>query len=133
MTGGAAGFCAGYTAPGFVNSIAGEGYRGRGRGGWGHGGPGRGGGWGRGGGCGRGGGRGHRNWYYATGLTGWQRAAAQRPSHTISRATPFAPTVTKEHELDALKKQADYFADAVDRIKKQIQEIESENEAAKTD
>lgn len=31
-------------------------------------------GMGRGRGCGRGGGRGWRNQYYATGLTGWQRA-----------------------------------------------------------
>ena len=53
MTGRAAGYCAGYPVPGFMNAVGGRGF-----GGWG----------------GRGG-RGRRNWFYATGLTGWQRAA----------------------------------------------------------
>ena len=52
MTGRAAGYCAGFQMPGFVNPMArwvyGFGTRG-----------------------GRGGGRGHRHWFYATGLTGW--------------------------------------------------------------
>ena len=53
MTGRAAGYCAGYPVPGFMNSIPGRGFwgAGRGRGGW-----------------------GRRNQFYATGLTGWQRA-----------------------------------------------------------
>ncbi len=53
MTGRAAGFCAGYPAPGYMSPVGGRGY-------W---------GWGR----GRGGGRGRRNWYYATGLPFWAR------------------------------------------------------------
>ena len=52
MTGRAAGFCAGYPVPGFMNPVGGRGY-------W---------GWGR------GGGRGRRNLYYPTGLTGRARA-----------------------------------------------------------
>jgi len=48
MTGRAAGFCAGYPVPGYINPVGGRGY------------------WGRGG--------GRRNWYYATGLPGWARA-----------------------------------------------------------
>ncbi len=47
MTGRAAGFCAGYSVPGYMNPIPGRGF-GFGRGGF-----------------------GHRNLYYATGLTGW--------------------------------------------------------------
>ena len=53
-TGRAAGYCAGHPAAGYANPLPGRGAYG--------------------GGGGRGG-RGHRNWYYATGLTGWQRAA----------------------------------------------------------
>jgi hypothetical protein len=53
-TGRAAGYCAGYSMPGYANSLPGRGA------------------YGGGGGLG---GRGHRHWYYATGLTGWQRAA----------------------------------------------------------
>jgi hypothetical protein len=46
MTGRAAGYCAGYPVPGYMNPVGGRGFGGRGRGG----------------------GRGRRNWYYATGL-----------------------------------------------------------------
>ncbi len=55
MTGRAAGFCAGYSIPGYANPVAGRGFWGRGRGG--------GGGWGR------------RNWFHATGLPFWARMA----------------------------------------------------------
>ena len=50
MTGRAAGYCAGYPVPGYMNPIPGFGR-----------------------GLGRGGGRGWRNMYYATGLPGWMR------------------------------------------------------------
>ncbi|HUW57233.1 MAG TPA: DUF5320 domain-containing protein, partial [Planctomycetota bacterium] len=62
MTGRAAGYCAGYGVPGTMNAVPGRGFPGWGRGF---------GAWGR----GRGRGRGWRNWYWATGLTGWQRAS----------------------------------------------------------
>ena len=65
MTGRAAGFCAGYGVPGYMNPIPGRFW-------WGVGRPF---GWGRGfWGFGRGRGRGWRYWYYATGLPGWARA-----------------------------------------------------------
>ena len=58
MTGRAAGYCAGYSVPGFANPIGGGRYSGIGRGAFG----------------GRGGrGRGYRNWYHATGQPGWYR------------------------------------------------------------
>ena len=67
MTGRAAGFCAGYPVPGYMSPVPGRGYWGAGPG------PGFRGGRGR-------GGRGRRNWFYATGLPGWVRAAQGLPA-----------------------------------------------------
>jgi Family of unknown function (DUF5320) len=114
MTGRAAGYCAGYPAAGYMNPVAGGGYWGRGRGG---------GGWGR------------RNWFHATGLTGWQRAGMGWPAlgwpaygappvYGAPQAAPFGPAATKDQELDALKGQAEYFGDALDGIRKRIDELE---------
>ena len=111
MTGRAAGYCAGYPVPGFVNPIAGRGF-----GGWGRGA----GGWGR------------RNRFYATGLAGWQRAGSGYPApggavpYGAPYAAPFAPTISSQQELDQLKGQADYFEDALDGIKKRIEELAAE-------
>jgi len=111
MTGRAAGYCAGYSVPGYMNPIGGRGYWGWGRG--------RGGGWGR------------RNWFYATGLTGWQRAGLGWPAYgapsgySTPYAAPFGPAVTKEQQLDALKGQAKYFEDALEGVRKRIAEIEA--------
>jgi hypothetical protein len=138
MTGRAAGFCAGYPVPGYMNPVGGRGY-------W---------GWGRGGGWGR------RNWYYATGLPGWQRAGYGMPAWggavspyaygggTVNPyayggavnpyayggavnqyaygGAPFAPTITPQQELDGLKGQAEYLEDSLDGIKKRIEELESQ-------
>ena len=39
---------------------------------------------------------------------------------------PYAhPAYTPEQELDALKQQAEYFGNALEEIRKQIQELES--------
>ena len=106
MTGRAAGYCAGYPMPGFANPIPGRGFAGwgRGRGG---------GGWSR------------RNRFYATGLTGWQRAGFGYPAAGVPPGAPYygAPAVTREQEMDMLKGQAEYFADALDGIKKRIEEL----------
>jgi hypothetical protein len=112
MTGRAAGYCAGYSAPGFMNPIPGRGFWGSGRGR---------------------GGRGRRNRFYATGLTGWQRGMYGYPPYgavppyavPYGAAAPFAPTVTPQQELDGLKGQAEYLEDALDGIKKRIQELET--------
>ena len=107
MTGRAAGFCAGYPAPGYVNSAGG---RGMGMG-WGR---------GRGGGFGRG--RGF----------GWGRAGYGLPAYGGAvnpyayGGVPFAPTVAPQQELDGLKGQAEYLVDALDGIKKRIEELESQ-------
>ena len=113
MTGRAAGYCAGYPMPGYMNPVGGRGF-------W---------GWGR----GRGGGRGWRNQFYATGLTGWQRAAVGWPGlggvvpPAVPYTAPFAPTVNAEQQLDALKGQAEYFEDALEGIRKRIQELETKS------
>lgn len=108
MTGRAAGFCAGYSVPGYMNPVGGRGY------------------WGR----GRGGGRGWRHWYYATGLPGWARAPMGTPAWGgpvapyAPQAGPIAPTA--EQELDGLKKQAEYFQEALGQINQRIQLLEEE-------
>jgi len=110
MTGRAAGFCAGYSVPGYMNPIGGRGY-----GGWG-----RGGGWGR------------RNWYHATGLPGWARAGYGLPAWSGAvnsyayGGIPAAPGLSAQQEIDALKGQAEYLEDSLDGIKKRIKEIESQ-------
>jgi hypothetical protein len=106
MTGRAAGFCAGYPVPGYMNPVGGRGY-------W---------GWGRGGGWGRGRGRGF-GWARAGyGWPAWGAAGYPYAPYT----EPFAPTMTAEQELAGLKQQADYFQDALDEIKKRIEELESQ-------
>ena len=110
MTGRAAGFCAGYPVPGYMNPAGGLGYRGAGRG--------RGGGWGR------------RNWFYATGLPGWARAGYGYPAWgdvaepNVAYAGPFAPAMSPEQETEGLRQQAEYFQNALDGISKRIEELE---------
>ena len=105
MTGRAAGFCAGYNAPGYINPIAGRGYFGLGRG--------------------RGGaGRGLRNRYYATGLYGWQRASMGEPAYAGSY--PYAPEVSPKQEADMLKNEADLLKRQLDDIQSRIQTLEKD-------
>ena len=78
MSGRAAGYCAGYPFPGYMNPIPGRGF---------------GFGFGR-------GGRGRRNWFYATGLPGWQRAAYGYPFWNA--AYGYAPiSFSAEQEISA--------------------------------
>jgi hypothetical protein len=114
MTGRGAGVCAGYPAPGYMNPGFGGGL-------W----RGRGGGWGR------------RNWFYATGLTGWQRAAYGYPAYGAGMPynmpyspapnTPYTAGFSREDELNALKGQAEYLEDSLEGIKRRITELEEEN------
>lgn len=116
MTGRAAGFCAGYGVAGYANPAGGRGFGAGARGG------------------GRGGGRGRRNWFYATGLPGWQRAAMGYPAFGgaapgaappgAPNAAPYGAAMSREQQLDALKNQAEYFADALEGIRKRIDELE---------
>ena len=112
MTGRAAGFCAGYGMPGYINSIPGRGFgmgfgRGRGFGG-------------------RGGGRGWRNRFYATGVPGW---AVESMPYGAPYVAPYAAAPTKEQELGMLKDQAEQFESALGDIRKRLQELETEKAA----
>ena len=114
MTGRAAGYCAGYAVPGFMNPIPGRGMGG-----------GRGMGWGRG-----------RGW-------GWQAAYGRPPAGAQGAyaagayapgaygpqppygAAAYTPPMSQEAELDALRAQADYFTSALEEIRKRTEELES--------
>ncbi|MDD3846218.1 MAG: DUF5320 domain-containing protein [Syntrophorhabdaceae bacterium] len=100
MTGRAAGFCTGYGVAGYGNALGER----------------------RGGGC-----RGFRNQFYGTGLTGRQRAGRYIPGWGNSFADgPYygspMPAVNRQQETDALKVQAQYLEDALERIRKQLKE-----------
>ena len=60
--------------------------------------------------------------YHATGMTGWQRAAAGWPAAT-SVATQ-APA--KEQQLEALKRHAELLGGELDAVRKRIEEIRAE-------
>ena len=112
MTGRAAGYCAGYSVPGYMTP--GRGY-------------GLGMGWGR--------GRGRRNWYYATGLPGWAGTGWAGPwgaAPSPYASAPFNPNVTPQDELEALKAQAEQFQTVLKNLNERIAEITSEAEGKKT-
>ncbi len=111
MTGRAAGYCAGYPAPGYMNPTPGRGFWGGGRGGF-----------------GRGGGRGRRNWYYATGLPGWARAAQGLPGYPYN---PWGPEITPQQEADMLKEQTKVMQEEINSINQRIKELESAAKAEK--
>jgi len=121
MTGRGAGYCAGYATPGFASGAPGRGFGGGGRGF---------------GGGGRGRGRGRRNWFYATGVPGWQRAAWGWPSFGFgggaggpsAPSAPFGapPAMPRDQELDLLRRQAEGFAGALDEIRRRIEEMEAQ-------
>ncbi len=108
MTGRGLGFCAGYPVPGYMNGPTGGWWGARG---W----------FGRGGGRG---GRGHRNWYYATGLTGWQRAAAGFPAAWPGTSPFTPPEMSAEQELSLLRNQVTMMEEGLKRAQDRIAEIE---------
>jgi len=93
MSGRAAGYCAGFNEPGYMNPLPGGG---------------RGKGFGRGAQCGGGGGRGQRGWrtmLHATGLPGWQRASVVAPTPAQEKRALHAQTDALEQQLAALKQR----------------------------
>ena len=121
MTGRGAGYCAGYSVPGYMNP-----------------GP-RGGAGGRGGrGAGRGGGRGRRNWYRATGMPGWARAARGMPAwggpapagygSAPAGAAPAQSGPSAEQELAGLRDQAEYLEGALSEVRERIEQLQKEME-----
>jgi len=117
MTGRAAGFCAGYSMPGYANPVGG---RGMGMG-WGRG--------FRGGGFGRGRGFGWAGAGYGSPAYGYAvdpYAYGGNVNPYAYGGMPFTQTVAPQQELDGLKGQAEYLEDALDGIKKRIEELESQ-------
>ena len=104
MTGRAAGYCAGYPVPGYMNPAQGFGL-GFGRG-W------------------RGGGRGWRHMYYATGVPGWARSGYGAPGVV----PPVYGGPTKEQEMGALKTQADLLQQQLEEINRRLEELGTEEE-----
>jgi len=108
MTGRAAGFCAGYGVPGYMNPVPGRGF-------WG-------GGW-------RGGGRGWRHWFYATGVPGWARAGMGIPGWgavPYPYTAPVPPAMPAAAEVEALKTQAGYLEQTLQSLRERIQTLESQ-------
>ena len=111
MTGRAAGYCAGYAAPGFASPVVGVG---------------RGLGFGRGRGVGRGMGMGFRGGRGAVG--NWGMPPAQGVAYGLPPvpAVPYGYGVAPnaEQQANALKGQAEYFEEALTAIKKQIADLD---------
>jgi len=115
MTGRAAGYCAGYSTPGFANPYGGRypggGGRGMGRAAFG------------------GRGRGNRNWYYATGQPGWYRYNMGYPAWGAvpPAAAPQEPVnMDANEEVDILKGQSEYLKEQLDAVTQRMQELEKE-------
>ena len=105
MTGGGRGFCSsprpGMAAPSFMRGFTG---------------PGR--------------GRGRRNWFYATGLPGWQRAASGFPAFGATGA-PFGAGYygqgwTVQEEKEALKDQVEFLKGRLNELQNRIATLEKE-------
>ena len=112
QTGRAAGRCAGYDMPGYMNPVPGGGYRGMGRGG----------GW-------SGGGRGWRHWFYATGLTGWQRGGGRGRGRWPFPPYPVAHGVlppTREQELSVLQADLRSLEETAEQLRRRIEELKAQ-------
>ncbi|MFP4068194.1 MAG: DUF5320 domain-containing protein [Spirochaetaceae bacterium] len=108
MTGRGLGYCAGYETPGYMAPV-----------------PGRGGGYGY--------GRGmawRRGWgrapYMGGYYTGGPYAPAQAPPHAPGYAPAYPPS--REQEIAALKRQAEYFEDGLEAVKARIEELAQQGE-----
>jgi hypothetical protein len=99
VTGRAAGYCAGYGVPGYMNPVAGRG-------------------------LGLGWGRGWRHWTYATGLPGWARFG-----YAPAWGAPpvYGPSLlTGEQQAEALKTQAEWLNEQLEALNQRIAELEGE-------
>lgn len=100
MTGRAAGYCAGYPVPGFMNPYGGRGLgMAWGRGGWGR-------GWG----------------FWPGAYAGVPRS---RPPYGL---VPFWRGPSREEELDMLRDQADWLKEQLEAVNERIGELEAEQD-----
>lgn len=104
MTGRGAGYCAGYSTPGYLN----PGGRFPGRGVFG----------------GRGRGMMHRHWYYATGQPGWARYDMSFPARDMALG-PYQGEVEPAEEKEMLAEQAEYLKQQLDDIQKRLSDLEN--------
>jgi hypothetical protein len=111
MTGRAAGYCGGYSAPGYINPYSGR-YSGAGRFAFG------------------GRGRGYRNWYYSTGLPGWYRYGSDMPAGGWYPyyGSPYRSDIDPEEETRFLKNQAEMLKKQLDDVQSRMEEIRKELE-----
>ncbi len=107
MTGRAAGYCAGYTTPGYANPVPGRGRRF---------------GFGRGGGRGRGLGRG-LGWRH--GWFGYGPAWGYPYGAVPYYGDPSASELTPQQEAEMLRKEAKAMQDEINSINQRISELES--------
>jgi len=105
MTGRAAGYCAGYSAPGYTNPIAARGRRF---------------GYGRGFGFGRG-------WNFGRGQGfGWRRAGYPYTDYgNYYSGYPYSPELNPKQEADMLKDQAKAMQEDISAINSRIKDLES--------
>ncbi len=124
MTGRAAGYCAGYPVPGYMNPIPGRFWPGRFYRGLGF--------FGR--------GRGWRYWYYATGLPGWYRAAYGVPAYGWGWYPPYAPypysrqfgwAMNPEEEIKMLQEEQEFLKSQLDELQKYMETLEKAKEQEK--
>ena len=134
MTGRAAGYCAGYPVPGYMNPIPGAGWGGFG--------------YGRGGGGGRGWGRGY-GWGRGFGWRGGSYSGYGYPGYGYSGYTygypsygvpyygnpyfgyPYVSEMTSQQESEMLKEQAKAMQEDISSINKRIKELESAKKSEK--
>ena len=110
MSGRAAGYCAGFGMPGYVNPAPRRGFGiGLGRGSW-----------------GRGGGRGWRHRFYTSGLPAWMRYAGYPAP--AGYPTPFQKP-DPDLEKQALKNEAEALRSELTFIEKRLSEIETRTAA----
>lgn len=108
MTGRGTGYCAGYSAPGYMNPAWGGGFcrpgigRGRGRGfAW-------------------------RNWFYATGLPFRARVNQPEGWYQAGAAPMYPPTMSKEAEVEMLKSEAAELETTLTQIKERLAKLSEE-------
>lgn len=101
-TGRGAGYCTGYSVPGYMNPIPGRGF-------W----------------CWSGRGHDYRHWYYATGLPGWMRTGGVYSA--FGRwPMPYGYEMDPKEEVDILKRQEEFFKKQLEEIQNRISTLEKE-------
>lgn len=102
LIGRGAGYCTGFSAPGYANPMLGRWFLGprMGRG------------------CG------YRHWYYATGLPFWAR---MHPFWGWPRWGYTAPPLDKKTEIDTLKAEAAQLEEALKQIQERLAELQKED------